>query len=166
MTEHKATQQDPLAEVFSPAFCIERFSLELAHELLPLFVKHFQEVEINQDIPLQPRWESYAILEANKCLRIHVARMDGEPIGYAVWFLDNNIHHGTSLFAQNDVIFVDKPYRAQLIGYKLLKFSLQQLRFEGVQDVALHVKLAHDWSRMAERLGFVKDAWIMRARLD
>lgn len=166
MTEHKPVQLDPLSDLFEPVFAAEPFTLDLGQELLPLFVDHYHEIATHQDIELKPRWDKYELLQAKKMLRVHVARLSGVPIGYAVWVIDAHLHYADSLQAHNDILFIDKPRRKGRLGMRLIQFSLEQLKAEGVQSVKLHIKLAHDWTRMAERLGFVKEEFILEKRLD
>lgn len=164
MTEEKATQHDPLADLFEPRFAVEEYSLALVDELLPLFFVHYREIATYQDIALKPRWEKYKALHERKLLRIHTSRLDGQAIGYAVWILDTHLHYEDLYQAQNDILYIEKARRG--FGKRFIEWSLAQLKAEKVRDAILHVKLAHDWSPMAERMGFTKTEVILQKRLD
>lgn len=169
MTDERAIKLDPLADIIPPVettFAVEPFSLDLVQELLPLFVDHYHEIATYQDIELKPRWERYEALHKNGLLRVHVARRVKTPIAYSAWILDKHLHYSDSFQAFNDVIFLQKEDRGKFLGYKFIRWSLGQLKLDKVQSVALHIKTAHNWGPMAERLGFAAEEIIYRMRLD
>lgn len=136
-------------------FTREALSL-VQKEIEPLLKEHYEEIAWNQEkIPLRPDWAKYQKLEVAGILRVFAARRSGALIGYAVYFVSLHLHYSETLWAANDIIFVRKSERGS-VGVKLLRFSETELRSEGVKLVGLHIKLEHDWSRMAERLGYEK----------
>lgn len=114
---------------------------DLWGEILPLLQEHFLEISAYPDIALDPDIDAYNEVEDKGCLRCYTARLNGELIGYAVFFVRHNLHYRQSLQAVQDVLFVSKPHRSGRVGYKLIRYSEDQLRAEAVQVVYHHVKV-------------------------
>jgi GNAT superfamily N-acetyltransferase len=132
----------------------------------PLLRRHWQEIAHHLDIPYAPQWATYEVLEKVGKLRIYTARLDGKLIGYCVFVVSHNIHYGTSLEANEDVLFVAPEQRKGRVGIKLIEFCDMALKFEGVQLVKRHVKLAHNFGPLLERLGYEPIDQIYGRRLD
>lgn len=129
---------------------------DVADEILPLLRKHYEEIAWNKEkVPLNPDWGRYAQLEENGMLRIYTSREDGVIVGYAVFCVTRMLHYQDVVQAQNDIFYVTPSRRGYFIGRKLLKeYAEGELRREGVQDIVLHIKLAHDWHVLAEHWGY------------
>jgi hypothetical protein len=158
---------DPLAHILTtPAtFAKELLTDHLISEFMPLLKEHYLEIAHYQDIEFDPDWDSYFAIQANGSLRIFTARDEaGKLIGYNCYFVRSNPHYRKSLQASNDVIFISKERRG--FGTNFIAWCDEQLRAEGVQVTYHHVKFAHDWSPMLERLGYTKQDKIMSRRLD
>jgi GNAT superfamily N-acetyltransferase len=132
----------------------------------PLLRRHWQEIAHYQDIPYAPMWDRYEMLEASGMLRIYTARLDGQLVGYCVFTVMFNIHYGSSLEANEDVLFLAPEQRKGRVGIRLIKFADELLRSEGVQVVRRHVKLAHDFGAIYQRLGYEPVDQIYMRRLD
>ena len=76
----------------------------------------------------------------------------------------NNLHYKQSLQAQQDLLFIDSEYRGR--GMIFIKWCDDQLRTLGVQVVRHHIKLAHNWGKGLERLGYEAEDVIYSKRLD
>lgn len=124
-------------------------SADLWAEIMPLLIEHKAEIAHYADIELDPDQLAYNACEMMGMLRCYTARLNGELIGYACFFVKHNMHYQQSLQAVQDVLFVTKPHRHGRVGYKLIKYSEEQLQFEGVQVVYQHLK----WNR-PETIGF------------
>ncbi len=129
---------------------------EFMSEALPLLRRHYEEIAWNKDkIPFNPDVERYRWLEAANMLRIYTAREDGVLVGYAVFCVTQMLHYQDVTQAQNDVVYVDPSRRGAMIGQKLLRdYAEGALKREGVQVVTLHIKVKHDWSKLAQRWGY------------
>lgn len=132
----------------------------------PLLRRHWQEIAHYLDIPYAPMWDRYEMLEASGALRIYTARLSGQLVGYCVFVLAMNIHYGSSLEANEDVLFLVPEQRKGRIGIRLIKFADELLRAEGVQVVRRHVKFAHEFGAIYERLGYEPVDQIYMRRLD
>lgn len=132
----------------------------------PLLRRHWQEIAHYLDISYAPAWDKYEMLEANGVLRIFTARLDRQLVGYCVFVLAYNIHYGSSLEANEDVLFLVPEQRKGGTGIRLIKFTDELLKAEGVQVVRRHVKLAHNFGAIYERFGYEPVDQIYMRRLD
>lgn len=132
-------------------------------EAKPLFETHWAEISHYKDIRLNPDYESYLSSEEN--LRCFTSRKDGLLIGYSIYFVRPNLHYKDSLQAVQDVLFILPEYRHGRIGITLIKFCDEDLKREGVQVVYHHVKAAHNFGPMLERLGYEMIEYIYAKRL-
>lgn len=154
-----------------PALSLHResFSETLLGEMLPLLRCHWAEVAHYTDIPLEVDASVYHASEANRALRIFTLRdhrwSPGTLVGYAVYFVRANPHYASSVQAVQDVIYVDPTCRGGA-GAKLIRFADEQLAAEGVQAVYHHVKVAHNFGALLERMGYVAVDVIYAKRLD
>ena len=68
--------------------------------------------------------------------------------------------------ASQDVLFLAPEHRKGRLGMKLIDYADSMLRREGVQVVAQHVKAAHNFGPLLERLGYELQDLIYTRRLD
>ena len=149
-----------------PAYSREQFDA-VYEEGLPLLEAHYREISQYLDIPLTPDVERYRQLEANGVLRIYTVRADGRLVGYAVFAVSRNPHYTTCLQAAQDILFVDQTFRKGRLGIKLIQFSEEQLRSEGVQVVYHHVKVLHPaLGSLLQHMGYEHVEQIYAKRLD
>ena len=123
-------------------------------QLHSLIQQHYQEIAWKKDkIKLNPDWKRYEDMERAGVLKTFTVREDGALIGYAIFFVRENLHYNDVLWAANDIVFVRKDKRG-LTGIRLLKYAEQALRKMGCHVVSMHIKREHDWGRLAGRLGY------------
>lgn len=145
-------------------FQIEKLK-DIFNEMLPLFEKHWEEIAHFKDIKLEIDKESYFKMEEIGLLRIFTAREEDNSLaGYAVFIIKHNLHYKSSLQALQDVLYIDKEKRG--FGAKFILWCDKQLKQEGVQVVYHHIKAAHNWGKMIERLGYQLQDLIYCRRLD
>ena len=138
---------------------------ECFDEALPLLKEHWEEIAHFKDIPLEPDYEFYAAAENAGILRTYTARNEeGILVGYAVYVVRNNIHYKSSIQALQDILFISKSYRG--MGGRFILWCDEQLKADGVQAVYHHVKTAHNFGRLLERLGYNLVDLIYCRRLD
>lgn len=133
--------------------------------------EHWEEVGHYRDIPIDMNWEAYARIEKAGALRCFTVRSplneefnETHLLGYAFFIVDRHLHYKNTLVANQDILFVRKPYRG--VGRKFLKWCDLELEREGVTTVTHHIKPWFDWSHMAEELGYEKAETIYTRRLD
>lgn len=138
---------------------------DLFEELKPLLKLHWREIAHYQDINLDPDWDFYSKAQATNCLRAYTARKEGKLIGYSLFFIKANAHYKDSLQAAQDILFIHPEHRGSL-GAKLIRWCDAQLQAEGVQVVYHHVKKAHNFGPLLERMGYQLVDLIYGRRLD
>lgn len=126
----------------------------MIEEIIPLLRLHWEEIAHYKDIPLEVDWQAYANADKNNALRIYSTReSDGtELTGYAVFFIKENPHYKSSKQAVQDVVFIRKDKRGH--GKEFLSWCESNLKAEGVEVVMHHIKAAHNWGKMLERMGY------------
>lgn len=134
-------------------------------EAVPLLQMHWEEIAHYQDIKLEPDFGRYTQLEESGAVRCFTARDDANKlIGYSVFFVRENIHYKSSVQAVQDILFIHPGRRGT--GMRFVKWCDEQLKNDGVQAVYHHVKAAHNFGPMLERLGYQLVDLIYARRLD
>ncbi len=148
-------------------------SEDLWIEIMPLLHEHKDEISHYPDIELDPDVGTYNQCEEIGMLRCYTVRQSfltvpgTELIGYAIFFVKPNMHYKNSLQAIQDVLFVTKPHRHGRVGYRLIKYSEEQLRDEGVQVVYHHLKCNRpETIALFHKLGYEDIDLIVAKRLD
>jgi len=135
-----------------PVFRAERF-VEARRDIQPLLEKHWKEVAHYPDIHLNVDWYRYVALEEIGALKIFTARSDmGQLLGYAISIVQPHMHYRQSLQAVQDVLFISEDHRG--FGKKFIEWCDDRLRDDDVQAVYHHVKVAHNFAPMLERMGY------------
>lgn len=148
-------------------FLAEPLTDELWKEAMPLLVNHWREIAHYQDIMLDPDIEVYRRMFETGMLRVFTARHEGNHKlhGYAVFFVRPNPHYRGSIQAVQDVLYIDPESRGST-GYRFIKWCDDKLAAERVQAVYHHVKTAHNFGKMLERIGYEQVDLIYARRLD
>jgi GNAT superfamily N-acetyltransferase len=144
-----------------------------------LLIEHKGEISFYPDIELAPDIPAYEQAEDVGLLRCYVARLHGQMVGYAIFFVKYNMHYSHSLQAVQDVLFVTKPHRHGRVGVQLIRYATEQLRAEQVQVEYQHVKATaqiraalaalmarSDVGALMEKLGYELIDLIYGKRLD
>lgn len=142
------------------------FDQDLLDEMAPLLRGHFLEIAHYPDIPLDPDFAGYEAAAKSGGLRIFTARDGVRLVGYAVFFVRHNPHYKGSLQAVQDILYVDPSFRMGMTGYRFIRWCDGQLKAEGVQAVYHHVKEAHNFGAMLERMGYELVDLVYARRLD
>lgn len=146
------------------------FQRERVHDVIPempkLLQSHWAEVARDHDIPLEPDYEIYRLMEDKGSLRMYTAREieGGKLIGYNCFFVQPHLHYKSSIQASQDIIFIDKERRG--FGRRFINWCDEQLADEGVQKVMHHVKAKHNFGPLLESLGYELADLIYAKRLD
>ncbi len=135
-------------------------------EVQPLLMAHWREIAHYPDIVLAPDRAFYDNAERMGALRVFTARLDGALIGYVAYFVKTNVHYRDSLQATQDVLFIHADHRRSRFGLELIRFADGMLAADGVQVVHQHVKCAHNFGPLLERLGYEHVEHIYSKRLD
>lgn len=122
-------------------------------EMYPLFEKHWVEIAQHKDIPLAPDRDLYVKMDELGALRVYTAREAGVLVGYSVYSVTPHLHYASCKLATQDVLFIQKDKRGRF-GARFIAWCDEQLRGQDVQIVAHHVKVAHDFGPLLERMGY------------
>lgn len=141
-------------------------------QMWPLLERHYVEISAYQDIELKPDFNKYLAMDQVGALRCYVARDENpdtgqlELIGYAVFFVNKNLHYSDSLQAVQDVLYFEKSQRGKGCGGKFIDWCDSQLRKDGVQVVYHHVKTKFNFGLLLESIGYKHIENIYGRRLD
>lgn len=137
----------------------ERFGY-FAHELPPLFMRHWREIALNQDeVPLDPNWDRYFEYDLLGILQTLTVRSNGVLVGYVFMLVHPHLHYASTVWAQSDIFWLDPAYRSGWTGYRMFKEVEAGMRRLGVKVVMVNTKLHFAADRgtigkLFERLGY------------
>jgi hypothetical protein len=140
--------------------------LDVLNDIKPLLSQHYAEIAHYPDIELRVNFASYLRMEAAGGLRIFTIRVLGELMGYGIFTVSPSLHYSDSVQAHQDVLYLDPAYRKGRVGLRFIQFCDRQLQAEGVQVVYQHVKAAHNFGPMLERMNYELIDLIYGRRLD
>lgn len=124
-------------------------------EIDTLCKKHWKEIARNKNfVPFSPDYEQYLKLDAAGTLCSATARDDGKLIGYCINFVTPHLHYKSTVWAMNDVFYVEPSMRGAAHGIKLLTCVMDELKKRNVIIFHMHSKNSHDLKPIMDRLGF------------
>src|SRR5215472_7476466 len=113
------------------SFAEEKIAV-IGAEAADLLVRNYREVESDQDLPLDPDWESYLTAERLGALIVLTARVDQKLVGYLVYSIRRNRHVDVKE-AYCDVFYVLPDYRKSGIALRLLRFGEDKMKKRGAR---------------------------------
>lgn len=120
-----------------------------------LFEAHWDEIALNKHLMVfKPDTERYHAMEQAGVLFALAAHIDGELIGYSVSFVTRHLHYADLLFAQNDVLFLDKRYRASGAGLALIRATEEEAKARGARMIIWHAKQGTALEAVLPRIGY------------
>ena len=128
--------------------------LQFLEEFKKVIPEHYDELCVTKEFPLDPDWDSYQKLGQAGMLRTITCRLEGELIGYIIFFMQPHVHYKGCLTAYEDVYFVKKEYRKGRVGIRLFQYAESVLKSRGVNRVIIHTKIHLDNSRLLEYLKY------------
>lgn len=129
--------------------------IDLREEIEPLLIKHWEELANNKDTrPLDVDFDLYIKLNEDGFIKVFTARIEGELIGYASFFIANNLHYKTWKYATADVYYLDPAYRKQGLGFIFFKEIKEWLKYLEVKSVTVQDKLNHSHRDFFIKIGF------------
>ena len=123
----------------------------------PILEQHYHEIAQFQDIPLSVDVPRYQQMEAAGALRLYTAWNGSHMVGYCAMVVQPNAHYSTSLQAGQDVLYLDPEFRRGRLGMRLIEFTEEELKSEGVQVIHQHSKISHPaLGRLLDFLGYTR----------
>jgi hypothetical protein len=122
-------------------------------EIKPLIHAHWREIAHYQEIPLEPDWEAYRLMDKNRSMKIFTYRdKEKNLIGYAIYFVRPHLHYSTCVTAYQDILYVRADKRGR--GLHFLAWCDAQLETMGVDLIVQHIKAAHNFGPALEKQGY------------
>lgn len=115
--------------------------------------------EFNLNVPL------YATGDAKGALLLVTARDNGVPVGYSTCWMGKHPQCKQITIAQGDTIYVTPPYRGRMIGVRIIKHMLKELKASSPLIVRYGSKVKADISPLLKRLGFELDEYSFTLQL-
>jgi GNAT superfamily N-acetyltransferase len=110
-----------------------------------LIALNWEEVEDVKTVsPLAIDWASYRQLENQKVLRVGLMRHAGRLVGYNIFFVKPTLHSRDTIWAVNDLVYLDPEYRLGLNGVRLIVEAEELLRKDGVKVILYGAKPSRD----------------------
>lgn len=144
------------------AFGWEPIARARADGLDDMIALDWEELEHHKDTsPFDPNWPTYLRLERDGVYRLAVLRKNGVMVGYNGFFIQPPLHSRSTLWAVNDLVYVDPDHRG-LAGVKMLRQTEHMLRELGVR-IVMYASKPHDLSgkrgrdsvgQLFEKLGY------------
>lgn len=133
---------------------VETFE-QCIEDIKPLLKAHYREICSHPELlVLDPDYDRYRQIEDAGMLRIFTARMGAELIGYFISVVMPHIHYRQTVYAHNDILYLDPAHRGGRTGYKLFVEAIRDLKRGGADVVVIHMKTAHPFRPLLSRLGF------------
>ena len=126
-------------------------------EILPLLDLHWEDVALDKDkIKLNPDWPTYEFLDSQQSLGVYTCRKEdtNELVGYFVVIASKALHYRDHIFAENDIVYIKPEHRKGLVGYKLIKFAIKDLKSIGASKLFVNTKDHKPFDKLLERMGF------------
>jgi GNAT superfamily N-acetyltransferase len=124
-------------------------------EMKPLLVRHWKEVAMHQDkIAFDPDYEKYLVMEEMGMVHAVTVRDEGRLIGYLVSLVAPNLHYKESVWAMNDVIYLDEAYRHTGVAQELIHYTQVCLKAMNVDVMSIHMKVHRPFDALMEATGF------------
>jgi GNAT superfamily N-acetyltransferase len=115
--------------------------------------QHWEEIALNKKLMrLDPDWHRYYMLEEQELLMTHTVWANEQLVGYSLTFVMPHLHYKQLMCAQNDVIFIAKPYRG--IGKGLIARVEQDARNKGARLMLWHSKPDTALNGLMPRMGY------------
>lgn len=133
----------------------EETFLKAYEDASKLLTSHWEELAVNKDErPLDVDINGYLKAEEANMLKVYTLRDDGNLIGYATFFVRENLHYKTWIVATCDIYYVDPSYRKYGVGFKFFNDIVSELLKMNVRSIYVHDKLSHSHAELFQALGF------------
>lgn len=126
---------------------------DIRDEIYPLLEKHWLEIGLYNDrVILDPDWDRYDTAESAGMLKTITARDKGKLIGYYIAIVAPALHYQGSLYAVNDVVYLDGDYRNSKVGFKMFQYAEEVFKRMGCHVMTVHMKTQLPFDSLCEGL--------------
>lgn len=140
-------------------FELETFRDDVIEEMEQLVLEHWKEVGGSETKPVVV-WDVYQKAEGLGLVKLFTARDSGVLVGYGVFSLAPDIHHGNELKAIQDVFYLAKDSRKGYAGLEFIRFCDEMLVGMGAKKIRHEVTEANNWGAVLEYIGYSKKSTI------
>lgn len=131
--------------------------VDMLEELKPVLPIHWREIALDHDeIPLDPDYDQYLLMEEIGKLHVCTAREDGELIGYFITWVINHPHYKSTLWGKVDIYYVKQEHRTNGVGYKLFTYHEAEMKRLGVDKLINMCKIHQDHAPLFKALGYTE----------
>lgn len=132
----------------------EHYSQELMAEMAPLWSEHHAETANKFYGPLDPHLEMYEKCDLAGVIRFFTVRHQGRLVGYQVFIVSEHLHSRDMVQATQDILYLKPEHRRGLVGYRFLKWCMNQLKEDGIAVVHQVISARNDFGKILERMGY------------
>jgi GNAT superfamily N-acetyltransferase len=139
----------------------ENFNRTL-RESIKLFLENHRETSFTPDVILYPDFVKYSELEVAGQLEFMTIRFQGDLVGYAIFFIEEEIRHKGLMNAIQDALYISKAHRG--IGLQFIKFCDEILVQREVNCIWRQSTSKLKIGKVYERLGYehVQNTYLRR----
>lgn len=113
---------------------------------------NWEEIEGHKEVsPFDPDWPAYRDLEKRGVLKLGVLCAGIQMIGYNVFFVNKPLHHRSTVWAINDLLYLEPEHRLGRNGIFLVTEAERRLRELGAKVILYGVKTDRNLSPKRER---------------
>ena len=138
-----------------PVYALESLVRSM-HEAVILWSGHWKETEAAyREADMNPDFKQFAALESAGMSRYFTARVKGQLVGH-LYFIVHKNRHTRTLTAVEDFYYFLPEHRHGSDAIKLLRYAVDSLKREGVQQVGMSSKLTgkKNIDPILKRVGF------------
>ena len=128
---------------------------DIVAEITPIVYKHHEEVDLYQEhMKMDPDYEVYGNLADAGILKTFTLRnTDDQLIGYNFFCLQTNPHYKGTLWASNDIVYIDPAYRNTEHTMGFFLWCESQLRDSGAEVISYTMKVNKSFHSLMDHLG-------------
>lgn len=120
-----------------------------------LFQAHWEEIALNKGLMvLKPDVHRYRLMEESGTLFAIGVFIGDHVVGYSVNFVMPHLHYADLLYAQNDLLFLERAHRASGAGMALIQATEREAKARGARMLIWHAKPRTALEAVLPRVGY------------
>jgi GNAT superfamily N-acetyltransferase len=124
-------------------YAVESYA-DVVEDIKAHMAENWEEIGTYKDIPLDPDFNYFEMIDKYNILVIHTARNeDGDLIGYAIFTITPNVLYKSHKWALNGPIWIHPDYRSKGVGRGFVAFWNEDLKKRGADVIRITVEVAH-----------------------
>jgi hypothetical protein len=133
----------------------EESLIDVLEEMMPLVIEHHEEVDDFKDkITLNPDYDRYLEIAGQDMLTLYTMRKDSELVGYNMFIVGSHGHYSDTLYAVNDIIYIDPKMRGEEATPTFFKRCEEWLTEYGVDVIMYSMKSDRAAAGLMDHLGY------------